>query len=181
MELSKENQYIVFQSKTNWLPGTKMSVGIKSARAPGIVNALCFLKDAGISDEIDLELVEGSWQVPMWHRGSKLNFGQDVTGSLATSSKNLTSWVYADDDLVPFTKVHEWSVDWKADSLVWSGNGKELLKIEKTEKGRWVDQVLPVRFGPWAAGSWAGVVDWEKNPKPVMQIINMKVEGCKAN
>ena len=38
---------------------TKIDVGIKSDKAPGIVTAFCPLREAGVSDEIDLELIEG--------------------------------------------------------------------------------------------------------------------------
>jgi hypothetical protein len=47
-----------------------MSASIKSAQAPGVINAAIF-GTAG-TDEIDLELIEGSWQVPLWHNGKRL-------------------------------------------------------------------------------------------------------------
>ena len=130
-----------------------MSVGIQSSSAPGIVSAMTFLAEAGVTDEIDLELIEGSWQVPMWNAGHRLEFGRDVQGELGQgTSRNLSSWVYDDKKVVPFEKVHMWEVDWKKHSLSWSADGKKLLDVRKVPEGKFVTQILPVRFGPWAAG-----------------------------
>lgn len=153
MHLDESNQFIVYQSTARWAPPTKMSVGIQSTSAPGIVSAMTFLAEAGVTDEIDLELIEGSWQVPMWNAGHRLEFGRDVVGDLPQStSRNLTSWVYDDKKVVPFDKVHQWDVDWKEDSLSWSADGRKLLDVQKMKEGKFVTQTLPVRFGPWVAG-----------------------------
>ena len=153
MQLDEQNQFIVYQSVSRWAPPTRMSVGIQSSSAPGIVSAMTFLAEAGVTDEIDLELIEGSWQVPMWHDGHRLEFGKDVEGTLTQgSSRNLSSWVYDDNKMVPFAKIHEWEVDWQKDSLAWSADGRKLLDIKRLPKGNFVTQTLPVRFGPWVAG-----------------------------
>lgn len=168
MQLNEDSQFIVYQSVARWAPPAKLRVGIQSASAPGIVSAMTFLAEAGKTDEIDLELIEGSWQVPMWHDGRRLEFGRDVTAQLSQgSSRNLSSWVYDDKQIVPFDKVHEWEAEWKKDGLTWSADGRKLLDVRKIKEGSFVTQTLPVRFGPWVAGErylsltprsvWAGI------------------------
>lgn len=83
---------------------------MKSAQAPGIVSCAIF-KNADASDEIDLELVENSWQVPLWQKAQRVEFGKDAKGSLAQGVRNHTSWVYSGPDgLVPFQRLHTWAV-----------------------------------------------------------------------
>lgn len=130
-----------------------MSASIKSARAGAIVNCAIF-GQAG-TDEIDLELVEGTYQVPMWHNGKRLEKNKDVTWTLADSSRELASWVFDDRHVVPFGRVHDYTVNWDTEQLTWSIDGKKLLDVKKLPQGAWPDQPLPFRWGPWAASkSW---------------------------
>jgi len=180
MELREDMQNLVFQSTKQWLPPLTMSVTVKSTEAPQIVSCVIFKNPGNQSDEIDLELIEGTWQVPIWRNAERLEFGRDVTGKLARSSQNLTSWVYQDSDIVPFADFNEYTVDWTDSSVTWSINGKDTLDVKKLESTKlWPStQPLHVRFGPWVAGEWAGIADWQKFPNPTQQIKKISVEGC---
>ena len=130
-----------------------MAVSMQSAQAPGIVSCAIF-KNADASDEIDLELVENSWPVPIWEKAQRVEFGRDATGQLSSGIRNHTSWVYSGPDgFVPFQKVHKYEVQWTADSLTWDIDGTRRLSVDRNSGSqRWPTQKLHVRFGPWVAG-----------------------------
>lgn len=71
MELREDMQNVVFQSTKQWLPPLSMAVEMKSTEAPQVVSCVIF-KNANQSDEIDLELIEDTWQVPIWRDAHRL-------------------------------------------------------------------------------------------------------------
>lgn len=135
---------------SRWIAPVTLTASIKTARAGGIVNCAIF-GQAG-TDEIDLELIEGSYQVPMWHNGKRLEKNKDVTWTLADTSHEMSSWVFNDRNVVPFANVNDWTMHWDKDYLTWSADGKKLLDVRKMDGGAWPDQAMPFRWGPWAAG-----------------------------
>lgn len=132
-----------------WIAPVTLTASIKSAGAGGIVNCAIF-GQAG-TDEIDLELIEGTYQVPMWSNGTRLEKDKDVTWTLADTSRELAPWSFEDTEAVPFSKLHDWTVLWDKNHLSWSVDGKKLLDVQRVEGGGWPDQPLPFRWGPWAA------------------------------
>lgn len=127
-----------------------MSASIKTAQAGGIINCAIF-GQAG-TDEIDLELIEDTWQVPIWHNGKRLVKNQDVSWTLANTSLERASWVFEDHEVKPYSGLHNWTLHWDTDSLSWSADGKKLLIVKRVEGEAWPEQALPFRWGPWAAG-----------------------------
>lgn len=126
-----------------------MTASIKTAQAGGIVNCAIFGQSG--TDEIDLELIENTWQVPMWHNGKRLEKDRDVTWTLADTSREVASWVFEDREVKPFSGLHDWSLHWHEDYITWSVDGKRLLDVRGVGEGSWPDQALPLRWGPWAA------------------------------
>ncbi|KAK9893797.1 glycoside hydrolase family 16 protein [Cystobasidium minutum MCA 4210] len=180
MKLTPDASNIVFESHTQWTAPVTLTAAIKSAPAPGIVNCVIFGKN-GI-DEIDLELIEETYQVPLWHNGERLFRNKDVDWTYAKTSAEKRPWVFNDTSVVPFEKLHDWTMHWGKDHLTWSADGKQLLDIKRLEGGVWPDQTLPFRWGPWAApDGWAGILDWNANPEPVMQLKSVVIEGCQLD
>ncbi|CAD6581794.1 MAG: hypothetical protein CYPHOPRED_001710 [Cyphobasidiales sp. Tagirdzhanova-0007] len=179
MYLSKDADNIVFQSIKQWVPPVTMSVSMKTTNAPGIVQCAIF-KNEDASDEIDLELIQGRVDTPIWKDAVKPQLGVDVVGGLGSGVSNISAWSYHDSNALPYDAIHDWTVQWDTSSIKWTADGNAVVEYTKIgDTKMWPSEALHVRFGPWAApGTWAGIVDWTANPSPVQQITQLEVTGC---
>ena len=85
-----------------------------------------------------------SIQVPSWHKGSRLVPGKDVEIHLSKETRRLTDWVYDNKDVIPFDRVHQYTLDWTNTSITWSANGKQIVDIRRLPGGKFVEDTLPV-------------------------------------
>ena len=85
-----------------------------------------------------------SIQVPSWNKGSRLVPGKDVEIHLSKETRRLTDWVYDNPNVIPFDRVHQYTLDWKNTSITWSVDGKEIIDIRRLPGGKFVDDALPV-------------------------------------
>ena len=88
-----------------------------------------------------------SIQVPSWNKGSRLVPGKDVEIHLSKETRRLTDWVYDNPNVIPFDRVHQYTLDWKKTSITWSVDGKEIIDIRRLPGGKFVDDALPVSTG----------------------------------
>ena len=63
---------------------------------------------------------------------------------LSKETRRLTDWVYDNPEVIPFDRVHQYTLDWKNTSITWSVDGKEIIDIRRLPGGKFVDDALPV-------------------------------------
>ncbi|KAI4952661.1 hypothetical protein J4E91_003133 [Alternaria rosae] len=141
----------------------KICSKLSTAQGKGVVTAFILMSD--VKDEIDFEWVG----VDTSHVQSNF-YSQGVT--VYTNGENLTV-----PDANTVDTMHEYCVDWKEDTLVWSINGKEQRRLERSDtwnktSGRFDYPQTPARImlSLWPAGlpsnekgtiEWAGgEIDW---------------------
>jgi len=141
----------------------KICSKLSTAQGKGVVTAFILMSD--VKDEIDFEWVG----VDTSHVQSNF-YSQGVT--VYTNGENLTV-----PDANTVETMHEYCVDWKEDTLIWSINGKEQRRLERSDtwnktSGRFDYPQTPARImlSLWPAGlpsnekgtiEWAGgEIDW---------------------
>lgn len=98
-----------------------------------------------------------------WWAGEKDKAQKRITINKRTS----------EDDIFPEKGPFPW-----VPSLLSDNQGNHVLTILQMDSASSTIQSL--RIGPWeAGGDWAGIVDWENYPNPVMKASEVKVYGCR--
>ena len=152
------------------------------------------------SDEIDLELIAKTYQLPLWQMKNKVEklgklflpcvlllltlqtgIPRDTTDKAGPAYQKRQDWVYT-GSAVPYDKVHEYVVNWDTDKISWYMDQELIVDFNKASGGQlWPQQPLHVRYGLWGVtqSDWAeGSVNWQKFPEPQQQMTQITVTGC---
>ncbi|CAD6574179.1 MAG: hypothetical protein CYPHOPRED_005318 [Cyphobasidiales sp. Tagirdzhanova-0007] len=170
---------IVIASKDSWSPPLSLTVTLTASGAGGIVHPF-ILKPEGSGVD------EDTFQTPVWKEGARLlknGHNADIEQKLSSGTKEQNQFSYSYPHYNPAEAV-TYKLDWTSDSITWSvGGHKRVAYKQNGSTGKFPMGPLPLRFGIWsteANENWAGVLDWQKNPHPQMQVQHLTVHGCRS-
>lgn len=152
----------------------KMSVELKTSGDPGIVNPFIFKGAGQGGDEvrssvaflttspaesiahcqIDLEIVEKNFLLPIWKQGKRLDKDQkggwDVRQRLRHETEELAHDEYY--YRYPGYNPEQWikyEFDWETSLMLWTVDDNERVQFEK-KSDRFPIGPLPIRYGIWS-------------------------------
>ncbi|KAK9894661.1 glycoside hydrolase family 16 protein [Cystobasidium minutum MCA 4210] len=188
LDLSKDMAHtggIIIAARSHWKAPTKIQFDLKTSGAPGIANAFIFKGEGQTGDEIDLEVVENTFQLPLWKDGVRLKksgSGKDAKQDLRHQTIETSEYSYTYPTYNP-TAWNSYELAWEPELVLWSVDDNERVQFLR-KSDRFPTGPLPIRFGPWSTTEeqdWAGKVDWARYPHPKMHVRNFVVEGCRVD
>jgi len=136
-------------SSTRYVYYGRMTANFKTGRWPGVVTAFITMGDN--KDEID-------WEFP----GAKVTEAQ--TNFYFEGIADYTNGETIKDVSDTFSNYHNYTIDWKPETLTFEIDGKVVRTIQKSDlKGRFPSTPSRIQISIWPAGipsSPKGTVDW---------------------
>ncbi|KZT21168.1 glycoside hydrolase family 16 protein [Neolentinus lepideus HHB14362 ss-1] len=148
-----------FNSTFAFLYG-KVTYELIAPTIPGVVTAAILIADEG--DEMDIELL-----------GSDPSHFQSNIFAPKPNDRGPLYGVFSSVDDIPdgTTKtVHSYSIDWNAERIIWSVDGKDIRTLRKDQTMYHGVQHFPsshptrIQLGIWDASSPAGTAAWAHGP-----------------
>lgn len=101
--------------------------------------------------QIDLEVVENTFQLPLWKDGIRLKksgSGKDAKQDLRHETIETSEYSYTYPGYNP-TNWYSYELAWEPDLVLWSVDDNERVQYLR-KSDRFPTGPLPIRFGPWS-------------------------------
>ncbi|EIN09399.1 glycoside hydrolase family 16 protein [Punctularia strigosozonata HHB-11173 SS5] len=143
----------------------KVTFELAAPSIPGVVTAVILIADPA-HDEIDIELLGGD--ASNFQTNIFVPQPEDHNDELYGVFSSVQS-VASDGGSSTIEEMHSYAVDWTAEQIVWSVDGKDVMTINRddTQKNgvlHFPSHPARIQLGIWDASNPIGTSEWGKGP-----------------